>query len=121
PGSNLEVVVEQSVLDTPTLAADQAAVPNTAWHGSGNVYCVAGHNWLRLEGKQDFVADLNAWRKKWKSDEKGTIVAEALLDDARMWSLLPESPGYHARSNGKDYGADVTRIGVTAPARPPKK
>jgi hypothetical protein len=38
-----------------------------------------------------------------------------------MWSLSQDSPGYHARPGDKDYGADVTLIGITKPAEPPKK
>jgi serine/threonine protein kinase len=110
--SKLDVVVEQSLLDTPTLLAAPDIGQIGSWHGSGNVYCAAGHNWLRVDGKQDFIGDLKTWRDKWHSDEKGSIVAEPLLDDPRMWSLLEGSPGYHARPSGKDYGAEVTRIGV---------
>jgi hypothetical protein len=44
-----------------------------------------------------------------------------LLDDPRLWSVAPGSPGHRGRPGGKDFGADVSRIGVTAPAGPPKK
>jgi tRNA A-37 threonylcarbamoyl transferase component Bud32 len=115
------VFVDGCLLATPTLLDGIVPKQDVTWKGSANVYCAAHHNWLRVDGPQEFIGDLDAWRKKWASDEKASIVAEALLDDPRMWSLAPGSPGYRGRRGGKDYGADVNRVGVTAPAEPAKK
>jgi len=71
------------------------------WKGSQNVYRI---------GAVDF--SLDDWRKRWKEAEEGSVEDEPLILDPRQWRLLPQSPGYHAGTNGKDLGAEVDRIAV---------
>jgi hypothetical protein len=118
---HLEVTVEESFLDTKYLLAVPELDSMVSWSGSDNVYCTGRHNWLLVDGKEATDADLDSWRNRYKTEFKNSIVTDAWLDDPRMWSLAKGWPGYQARPSGKDFGADVTRIGVTAPATPPKK
>jgi len=77
------------------------AVNAQSWtEGSNNVYQIADWN---------FVPYL---RSTWKSPETRSLVIEPALADPKQWRLLPQSPGYRAGPGGKDFGPDVSRIGI---------
>ncbi len=84
------------------------------WEGSGNVFCVPqGYEYDRPD-----TPTLAAWRAKFKSDADSVEGVPAQLDPA-LWRVRPESPGYEKRKDGRDYGADIDRLGraLTTPDR----
>jgi serine/threonine protein kinase len=70
------------------------------------------HNLYRT-GTSNLVERLRA---ECDSGDDGSIAAPPFDFDPLQWRLLPGSPGYQAGPDGKDLGADVTRIGTVAPA-----
>jgi hypothetical protein len=118
---HLAVTVEESFVDTKYLLAVPKLNSIVSWTGSDSVHCTGRHNWLLVNGVEAWDADLANWLNRYKTEFKNCIVTDALLDDPRMWALTAGSPGHHGRPGGKDFGADVTLIGVTKPAAPPKK
>src|SRR5262249_2999034 len=54
--------------------------------------------------------------------QTGFFAGDPVEMDPRQWALLPTSPGYQAGPQGRDLGADVSRIGAqVVPHQPPKK
>jgi hypothetical protein len=76
------------------------------WDGSHNVY---------RQVRPDVVA---SFRKRYGSSEEGSLDADPYLYDPRAWRLPPGSPGYRAGPDGKDLGADVTRVAALHSASP---
>jgi hypothetical protein len=60
------------------------------------------------------LATLDAWRARIKSDTDSFEDAPFAWDPAQ-WRVRSDSPGYVKRADGRDYGADVGRVGRTAP------
>ncbi|HET6879681.1 MAG TPA: protein kinase [Pirellulales bacterium] len=59
------------------------------------------------------VPNLVEWlRLKHNGGEQGSVAAPPLAFDGLQWGLLSSSPGFQAGPDGKDFGADVTRIGT---------
>jgi hypothetical protein len=85
------------------------------WQGSANTYRIGPRSWRIFyeESDKDF-SGLEAWRMHWKSDANSVEIVESLDLDPLQWRLLPTSPGYRESPDGKDMGADVDRIAVTA-------
>ena len=96
----LTVVCERTLLESDCflLMSDLAA-----WRGSHNLFAVAAWDFEQRAG------GLAEWQKRWGGDADSTA-ADPLGHDPREWALLPNSPYYRARPDGKDYGADVDRI-----------
>ena len=81
-----------------------------AWNGFGNVYCVGHRAWMTEERVPGSIG-LADWRLRWKSDAD-SIEADPVDYDPQQWRLLPSSAGYRAGPDGRDLGADVSRIGT---------
>ncbi len=110
----LAVQARGCIFETDKLLATPLGA--TRWTGSGNVYRVGNVTWA-WEAKPE-VTELEGWRKLWKSDAD-SIEAEPLRYDPRQWRLLPSSPAHGSAPGGKDFGADVERIGRVTPAARP--
>jgi hypothetical protein len=81
------------------------------WQGSGNVYAVPqGYAY----GK--WLPSLAAWRAQVQSEADSFEDLPPQLDPAQ-WHVRPDSPGYAKRPDGRDFGADVSRVAATAPRR----
>jgi len=119
--------IRQSIVGTPLLAEDRVAGPcvwgpfvvtaeaclfhgggvqdtRRPWRGSGNVFAVY------------FGRPLEQLRGESKSPEEGSVEADSAIFDPQNWRLLPSSPGYRAGPDGKDMGADVSRVASSSPA-----
>jgi hypothetical protein len=95
-----------------------ADFPRLRWEGARNIYTKGQRGWFYTSGQpwpaslpNPLGTDLAAWKQAWKSPEEGSGVAEPLDYTPQQWRLLPQSPGYHQGSGGKDYGADVDQVG----------
>lgn len=82
----------------------------TKWSGKGNLYRVGHRSWL-TEGHKRGAIGLADWKRYWNSDVD-SVEADPVDYDPQQWRLLPSSPGYQAGRDGKDLGADVSRIGT---------
>lgn len=79
------------------------------WSGQTNVYRPGHRCWLNLQDAARPVTDVKEWALRWNSDAD-SIEADPIDYDPQQWRLLPGSPGYQAGPDGKDLGADVSRI-----------
>lgn len=102
--SSAKAVTAQGTLFDAVTDLQSYAKPSH-WHGAGNVYAMP-ILWPSVE----------QLRSKWKSPEEGSLEADPAIFDPRAWRLLSTSPGFHEGPDGKDLGADTSRIGVTSPA-----
>jgi hypothetical protein len=89
-----------------------AALTNSAarvrWDGSGNVYALtAGF----IYGQP--IYSLDAWRKRWGGDRDSLALPSPYLQP-RWWRFQPGQP---KRPDGKDFGADVSRLPTNPPTR----
>ncbi len=83
------------------------------WSGGANVYGVGKEIWFAgAEPDVEPVDSLGVWRRHWNSDQN-SLEVEAAVYDPRMWKLMPATPGAGQGPDGKDLGADVSRIAVT--------
>lgn len=87
------------------------SVKVTIWTGSQNHYRIGLRPWLI---NNIGSIGLDTWRRLWKSDADSSE-GDPLEYDPRQWQLLPISAGYRQTSEGRDYGADVSRIGRATP------
>jgi hypothetical protein len=93
------------------------------WSGTQNVYRLGDQPWIagkvsRLPpmGMNRPVSSLADWQKFWDTD-KDSLEREPLTYDPQYWRLLPGSPGYREGPGKRDFGADVTRIGIVTKAK----
>lgn len=116
-------VVEQLAEKMSELSAAQSQSEHQE-QGSRNAFAINGPYWT--DGRSGAIAGIKAqrfatsladWRAAFNSDHD-SVELEPIVYDPLQWKLLPESPGYKQRSDGKDYGAEVTRIGTIAVERP---
>jgi hypothetical protein len=83
---------------------------NFSWQGSGNVYAVP-HNYQH--GRETWT--LATWQAKSVSNAN-SFEDLPLQFDPTQYRILPDSPGYVKRADGRDFGADVDRILQSVPA-----
>jgi hypothetical protein len=108
PGRGVVQAVKPFVYEVRRSLIDscQSLIPSTDekvfhWNGTGNVYRIASIAW------SDKVRSLAAWRGLHGCVEEGSTEADPWLFNPANWAQLPDSPG-------QGFGADVSRIGVTA-------
>ncbi len=104
-GVALAVSVKRSFVRSPVELVHADNVDFT-WKGSGNVYSVPQGYWHGL-----YTPSLAAWRAKFKSDGDSFEEVPPHLDPVQ-WRIRTDSPGYVKRQDGRDFGADVGRIGA---------
>ena len=78
----------------------------TRWDGSGNVF---RNGTCFLSGTGHF--SVATWGAAKNVKEEGSVDADPLVFDPEAWRMLPSSPGFKTAPDGKDFGADVSKIG----------
>jgi serine/threonine protein kinase len=77
------------------------------WSGERNLYRLAV-SWV----SDQECFGLTKWQALKDVKEEGSAEADARAWDPRRWRLLPTSPGYRAGPDGKDAGADLSRVAI---------
>ncbi len=118
---NIPLEIRQSIVGIPLLGEGRVAGPcvwgplvvtaeaslfhggslqdtGRLWRGSGNAFALF------------FDRPLQQLRDELKSPEEGSAEAEPAVFDPNTWQLLPDSPGYRQGPEGRDFGADVSKI-----------
>jgi hypothetical protein len=90
-----------------------AAKPPIPWQGKNNIFATAFRTYLAGAGS---VSSLAKWQG-FVTKEEGSCEALPPIFDAHLWRLSPGTPGAGKGENGRDQGADVSKIGVGSPGR----
>ncbi len=117
PFSLPRITLRDSVVENPRslLALGNPELKLAGWQGERNVFALGEGYWHTTYGANlPVVTNLGGWQTLWDSDKESAQI-DPLIYDARSWKLLPGTPGHGQGPEGKDLGADVTRIGTTTP------
>jgi hypothetical protein len=88
------------------------------WSGNRNVYRLGPERWLAASFEDPAPCyRLASWQRLWKSDADSEEL-DPLWADPFQWRLLPGTPGHRQGPDGKDLGADVSRVARTPWAEP---
>lgn len=105
------VTARNTLFETPLLV-EQGEDQLTGWQGFGNCYRLGSRKlmiWSYKNGPN--IHGLEPWRKRWNSDQDSVEdLGDWVILDPQQWRLLPTSAGDRAGPEGKDFGADVTRV-----------
>lgn len=93
----------------------QITKPPIPWQGRRNVYSTPFGVYVSGSSEQN---DVQNWGK-YVELEEGSFDDDPLLFDPRFWKLTPGTAGAAAAPEGRDLGADTSRIATPMPASTP--